>query len=117
MNNNACNEIYCEGNVLNALEEGKQLSICTTFMCRHCKFPPICIARCLVRMYYVLHHSKTMTQACMHLGTHEHPCKGVKMWFSNITIFKKAMSKEQIQLLFIPNQNYYHLLILLQLLK
>jgi hypothetical protein len=23
-------------------------------------------------MYYVLHRSKTMTQACIHLGTHEH---------------------------------------------
>jgi hypothetical protein len=39
------------------------------------------------------------------------------MWFLNITIFKKAMPKEQIQLLFIPNKNYYHLLILLQLFK
>jgi uncharacterized protein (UPF0179 family) len=113
MKNNACNKIYSEGIVKNALEEGEQFSICTTFMCRHCKFSPICIARCLVRMYHVLHHSKTMTQACIHLGTHEHPCKGVKMWSLKITIFKKAMSKEQVQLLLILNKNYYHLLILL----
>jgi hypothetical protein len=117
MKNNACNEIYWKGMVKNVLEEGKQLSICTTFMSRRCKFPPICIARCLVKMYYVLHHSKTMTQACIHLGTHEHPCKGVKMWSLNITIFKKAMPKEQIELLLILNKNYYHLLILLQLFK
>ncbi len=67
-----CNENDWEGVAKNPLEEGKQPTTDITFVCRHCKFAPIYIARCLARMYYVLHHSKTMTQACIHLGTHEH---------------------------------------------
>jgi hypothetical protein len=54
------------------LEEGKNFVVDTTFISRHYKFAPICIATSLVRMYYVLHRSKTMTQACVLLGIHEH---------------------------------------------
>jgi hypothetical protein len=66
------NEINWEGVVESPLEEGENFVVGTTFICRHYKFAPICIAICLVRMYHVLHHSKTMTQACILLGTHEH---------------------------------------------
>ncbi len=52
----------------NPSEKGEQLIIDITFVCRHYKFTLICIGR----MHYVLHYSKTMTQACIHLGTHEH---------------------------------------------
>jgi len=52
--NNVCNETNWEAVVENLLEEAEQLAI-GTFVYRHCKFAPICIARCLARMYYVLH--------------------------------------------------------------
>jgi hypothetical protein len=63
MRNNVDNETNWEGVVKNPLEEGEYFVVGTTFICRHYKFAPICIATCLVRMYYVLHRSKTMTQA------------------------------------------------------
>jgi hypothetical protein len=70
--NNVDNETNWEGVIENPLEKGENFVASTTFICRHYKFAPICIATCLVRVYYVLHCSKTMTQACILLGTHEH---------------------------------------------
>jgi hypothetical protein len=70
--NNVYNAIDWEGVVKNPLEEGEQLVAGTTFVCRHCKLAPICIARNLAKIDYVLHHSKMMTLACIHFGTHEH---------------------------------------------
>jgi hypothetical protein len=48
--NNVYNAIDWEGVVKNPLEEGEQLVANTTFVYRHCKFAPICIARSLAKM-------------------------------------------------------------------
>ena len=38
----------------------------------HCKVPPICVAPCTGRMYFVLPKSTDTTRACVHLGSHSH---------------------------------------------
>lgn len=54
------------------LKQEKSFQLILIFLCRHCKFPPKCMARCAPIMYYVLHQSKTMTQVCIRLGSQEH---------------------------------------------
>jgi hypothetical protein len=43
-------------------------------VCKICKHPPVCIANCVARIYYVLGPAN-MTHACLHLGVHKHPVK------------------------------------------
>jgi hypothetical protein len=38
------------------------------------KVPPICVATCATKIYYV-YGAANMTRACLHLGVHEHPVK------------------------------------------
>jgi hypothetical protein len=53
--NDAYNETNWEGGTKNCIERGKELQNDIALLCRHCKFPLKCIARCLIIMYYVLH--------------------------------------------------------------
>jgi hypothetical protein len=46
----------------------------STLVCRIYKVPPICVATCAARIYYV-YGAANMTRACLHLGVHEHPIK------------------------------------------
>ena len=39
-----------------------------------CKVPPICIATCTARIYYV-YGAASMSRAYLHLGVHDHPVK------------------------------------------
>jgi hypothetical protein len=46
----------------------------STLVCKICKVPPICVATCAARIYYV-YGAANMTRACLHLGVHKHPVK------------------------------------------
>jgi hypothetical protein len=46
----------------------------STLVCKICKDPPVYIANCGARIYYVFGPA-TMTRACLHLGVHEHLVK------------------------------------------
>ena len=41
-------------------------------ICTHCKVPPMCLAPCTGRMYFVLPKTTDTTRACVHLGSHNH---------------------------------------------
>lgn len=42
--------------------------------CKVCKEPPICVATCDAKTYYVSGKCN-MTHVCIHLGSHDHPTK------------------------------------------
>jgi hypothetical protein len=46
----------------------------SSLVCKICKVPPICVATCSARIYYVS-GAANMTRACLQLGVHEHPVK------------------------------------------
>ena len=46
----------------------------STFVCKICKVPPICVAACVARVYYVF-GAAHMTRGCLQLGVHDHPVK------------------------------------------
>jgi hypothetical protein len=46
----------------------------STFVCKICKVPPICIATYGARSYYVF-GTANMTHACLHLGLYKYPVK------------------------------------------
>jgi hypothetical protein len=46
----------------------------SSLVCKICKVPPVCIATCVARIYYVF-GAVNMTRACLHLRVHEHPMK------------------------------------------
>ncbi len=52
--NDGYKETNWEGGTKNCIEGGKELQNDIALLCRHCKFPLKCIARCLIIMYYVL---------------------------------------------------------------
>jgi uncharacterized protein (UPF0179 family) len=45
-----------------------------SFECKNCKVPPICIATCGTRIYYVF-GTANITHACIHLGLREYLVK------------------------------------------
>ena len=67
------NERDWDGVPINNFHVGLHASSASTFVCRHCKALPFCVATCPARMYYVTHRMKTLTRACLHLGLHSHP--------------------------------------------
>jgi hypothetical protein len=45
-----------------------------TLVCKCYKVPPSCLATCDAKIYYVL-GKNSITRACVHFGTHDHPVK------------------------------------------
>ena len=68
------NEFEWEGMSAVLLDVGNKHPPSSTLVCKFCKEPPSCIARCNVRVYYV-HGNSTLTRAFIHLGIHKHPMK------------------------------------------
>ena len=68
------NEFNWEGMSVVPLDVGDKHPPSSTLVCKFCKEPPSCIARCNVRVYYVCGNS-TLTRAFIHLGIHKHPVK------------------------------------------
>ena len=46
----------------------------STLVCKVCKEPLVCIAKCGAKIYYVA-SKNNQTRACIHLGIHDHPVK------------------------------------------
>lgn len=69
------NDTEWDGFALNPFAIGQTTSApsSSTLVCKICKLPPTCINTCPCRMYYVLSKGQTMTRACIHFGSHEHP--------------------------------------------
>ena len=44
----------------------------STFECKVCRSPPVCIVWCHARILYVHSTSSEMSRACIHLGMHDH---------------------------------------------
>ena len=71
---NDVNELEWEGMSVVPLDVGDKHPPSSTLLCKFCKEPPCCIARCNARVYYVCGNS-TLTRAFIHLGIHKHPVK------------------------------------------
>ena len=54
--------------------DGQPAPAGSTLVCKICKVPPICVATCIARVYYVFGDAN-MTRACLRLGVHDHPLK------------------------------------------
>ncbi len=45
----------------------------SSFACKFCHYPPLCVADCLRQIYYVVHRLPTITKETIHLGIHKYP--------------------------------------------
>jgi hypothetical protein len=68
------NELEWDGFTSTPFAVGKPALDESTLVCKICKVPPVCIANCGARIYYVFGLA-SMTRACLHLGHHNHPVK------------------------------------------
>jgi hypothetical protein len=68
------NEREWDGFTVTTILVGQPTPAWSTLVCKICKVPPICVATCAARIYYV-YVAANMTRACLHLGVHEHPVK------------------------------------------
>jgi hypothetical protein len=68
------NELEWDGFTPTPFSVGHPASAGSSLVCKICKVPPVCIATCAARIYYVS-RAANMTRACLHLGVHEHPVK------------------------------------------
>jgi hypothetical protein len=68
------NEREWDGFTMAIIPVGQPAPTGSTLVCKICKFPPVRIATCAARIYYV-YENANMTRACLHLGVHEHPVK------------------------------------------
>ena len=68
------NELEWDGFTLTSIPIGLPAPARSTLVCKICKVPPICIATCAARIYYV-YGDANMTHVCLHLGIHDHPVK------------------------------------------
>ena len=68
------NELEWDGFTLTSFPVGQPAPSGLTLVCKICKVPPLCIATCAARVYYV-YGDASMTRACLHLGVHDHPVK------------------------------------------
>jgi hypothetical protein len=68
------NELEWDGFTLTTIPIGQPPPAGSSLVCKICRTPPICIATCAARIYYV-YGAANMTRACVHLGIHEHPVK------------------------------------------
>jgi hypothetical protein len=53
---------------------GQPAPLGSSLVYKICKVPPLCVATCSARIYYVS-GAANMTRACLHLGIHKHPVK------------------------------------------
>jgi hypothetical protein len=70
----AVNERKWNGFTVTTILVGQPAPAESSLVCKICKVPPVCIATCAARIYYV-YGTANMTRACLHLGVHEHPVK------------------------------------------
>jgi hypothetical protein len=68
------NELKWDGFTVITILVGQPTPIGSSLICKICKVPPVYIATCGARIYYVFGPAN-MTCACMHLRLHEHPVK------------------------------------------
>ena len=68
------NELEWDGFTLTSFLIGQPAPIGSSLICKICKVPPLCVATCAARVYYV-YGDASMTRACLHLGVHDHPMK------------------------------------------
>jgi hypothetical protein len=68
------NEREWDGFTVTTIPVGQPTPAASTLVYKICKVPPICVATCTARIYYV-YGAANMTRACLHLGVHEHPVK------------------------------------------
>ena len=68
------NEWEWDGFTVTTFPVGQPAPAGSTLVCKICKIPPICVATCTARVYYVF-GAANMTRACLHLGVHDHPIK------------------------------------------
>jgi hypothetical protein len=68
------NEREWDGFIVMTIPAGQPAPARSSLVYKICKVPPVCIATCSVRIYYVS-RAANMTRACLHLGVHEHPVK------------------------------------------
>ena len=73
---------------------GQPAPVGSTLVWKICKVPPICIAACAARVYYVF-GAAHMTRACLHLGVHDHLVKvGEDQGIKERT---RQLTKEQVE--------------------
>jgi hypothetical protein len=68
------NELQWDGFTVTTIPVGQPALAGSSLVCKICKVPPVCIATCAARIYYVF-GSANMTHACVYLGIHNHPVK------------------------------------------
>ena len=68
------NEREWDGFTMTTLSVGQPAPAGSTLVCKLCKIPPIYVAACATRVYYVF-GAANMTRACLHLEVHDHPIK------------------------------------------
>jgi hypothetical protein len=68
------NEREWDGFTITTIPVGQPAPAGSSLVCKICKVPPVCVATCAARIYYV-YGAANMTRACLHLGIHEHPVK------------------------------------------
>jgi hypothetical protein len=68
------NEREWDGFTVTTIPVGQPAPTGSSLVCKICKVPPVCIATCAARIYYVL-GAANMTRTYMHLGVHKHPVK------------------------------------------
>lgn len=46
-----------------------------SLVCKHCRYPPVCLQECPCVMYYCIPYDhKNITRCAIHMGFHDHPC-------------------------------------------
>jgi hypothetical protein len=68
------NEMEWDGFIPTPFAIGEPAPNGSILVCKIYKVPPVYIANCSARIYYVF-GSANMTRACVNLGVHEHPVK------------------------------------------
>ena len=59
---------------MTSIPVGQPIPTGSSLVYKICKVPPVCIATCAAKLYYVF-GATNMIHACLHLGVHEHPMK------------------------------------------
>jgi hypothetical protein len=68
------NEWEWDGFTVTTIPVGQPAPAGSTLVCKICKVPPVYVATCIARIYYV-YGAANMTRACLHLGVHEYLVK------------------------------------------
>jgi hypothetical protein len=68
------NEREWNGFTVTTIPVGQPAPTRSSLVCKICKIPPVSVATCATRIYYV-YGAANITHACLHLGVHEHLVK------------------------------------------